>query len=1407
MPSLSPGGDEPTVFEQILPGAPNAGFQSITTFTFRWKRYILYISGHQLNVLRSPNELDQAITFEEELVAIRAEGEDTGRVAVASANNVWTLKPSTSSWNRVGWVKELSLANANNEVRSLSWGTEGELLVAGTRQLALFGTLPSSRATSPATLSVNISAIERRAAQWTKPIACPLRFVAFSPSCGLITTAGDTDRQVKVWRRLSFEEAIFDFAYLPHDGIVTHLDWRPAEKEKLEQNTDNSSIRSHHGDENREVLYTISADGNLRVWRTNSHNDLDILSLYSIVDLVSAIPHSPVLTMNKGSTRPARYAFIIPSGTYSTAVAAALRKHPQQQVKHGVEHLKEVVSRDPDVIVALDTQGRMSAWGLSSIGHKRRSASGLEMATAPFHIAHSESLGLTCDPGIPTAFESWVDGDVLNILAHSFGRSVKWWRGTVENFSSSSALASDRGQQVAAWVGSTGQYMGLRTAVDGRLISWTSNGSAMEWAGAGHQIHTSLHVDGQSPSVDVDSVQRHKSLLLLGQKDITLARVLDGKGVISRPHLISDGNLSLLRMHAALGADERYMVYSSAGRYTSVLVNPTRSEWSSKEPTIELTATNRASLLGTDLDIALPAIVQFSAVLHPRKADWLRIVGVDANGTIYRRDVACAALVNVGTSMLESTLAFATGIKAGRMSITSSSAVVLSPDGYDLVIIDLKEGYVEHKQTLASRAQQIVCPYSTEDEVALTQHSLLAVVSDTSVDILARSRYDHNQSGHWATVKHISLGDIGLVISSATWLGNGKLVLAAGSSIFISDDKIARKSLSNKHCQQLDLTSDVHSSMDELVSMLRGPLTCWQPHVLRELILHGHFGGVITILSELQAKLKFYTNGDELDALLDLNIDQLLTDTTLTYHEEIDFSELSDQLDELDLPFTSDDDQGKLKLVVHTVSFVARYQQSLDLNAIRYLSYWRYHVLLELHQTPNGQANGSVAGDDAANSSTHKALPTMAWREINFAYHSTTQQPLLDVLVQYYENKLDWPTVRALGITLWLHTIKAAQSESHSMASVEQVFEAVGQSAYRSTQPPNPADASLFLLALRKKAVLLSLWRVAVGNREQKSTQNFLRRDFDAEENKTAARKNAYALMGKRRFEYAAAFFLLADDAISAISILAGQCEDLHLAVSVARAYCGDGSPVLQNFMRERVVPIAQNTTNRWLLAWSYAIMEQRPESLRALIVDAGRLSKNATERLPRSWQQDDPAALTFYRELRDTAKSKSTLRKTTLDDEYRAVLRSARILRRRGFWLLSLRLVQHWSFMQPVSDAAPATELSGSTSSKTNAVSSLLESYEESKPGKPVQKPVAVPSMLDAFDSDAKSTPTIEPQLVDEASQRAAKAAALLAKIRSKNATANNDVSQTNGANAQEKKPTQFNEPASSSILDSFGF
>ena len=221
---------------------------------------------------------------------------------------------------------------------------------------------------------------------------------------------------------------------------------------------------------------------------------------------------------------------------------------------------------------------------------------------------------------------------------------------------------------------------------------------------------------------------------------------------------------------------------------------------------------------------------------------------------------------------------------------------------------------------------------------------------------------------------------------------------------------------------------------------------------------------------------------------------------------------------------------------------------------------------------------------------------------------------------------------------------------------------------------------------------------MAAWNREQASTQRLLSNNFQEARWKTAALKNAYALLGKRRFEYAAAFFLLAGNLQDAVNVCLHQMRDLQLAVAVARVYEGDDGLVLRTLLEDKVLPQAAVEGNRWLATWAFWLLGKRAMAVQSLImplttlVDAGGVPKMKA----RSYLANDPALVVLYKQLRgktlQTLKGASSI---TPKAEWDFVIQNARLYDRMGCDLLALDLVRNWEFLiqpkeLPAQDAPP---------------------------------------------------------------------------------------------------------------------
>lgn len=112
-------------------------------------------------------------------------------------------------------------------------------------------------------------------------------------------------------------------------------------------------------------------------------------------------------------------------------------------------------------------------------------------------------------------------------------------------------------------------------------------------------------------------------------------------------------------------------------------------------------------------------------------------------------------------------------------------------------------------------------------------------------------------------------------------------------------------------------------------------------------------------------------------------------------------------------------------------------------------------------------------------------------------------------------------------------------------------------------------DAAIYYLAMRKKNIVWGLFR----NKRDERMTSFFSNNFAEDRWRKAALKNAFALLGKQRFEHAAAFFLLAGALRDAIDVCLNKLNDIQLAMIIARLYEDDmTSPNLKRLLFEEIL-------------------------------------------------------------------------------------------------------------------------------------------------------------------------------------------------------------------------------------------
>ncbi|CAF4260362.1 unnamed protein product, partial [Rotaria sp. Silwood2] len=142
----------------------------------------------------------------------------------------------------------------------------------------------------------------------------------------------------------------------------------------------------------------------------------------------------------------------------------------------------------------------------------------------------------------------------------------------------------------------------------------------------------------------------------------------------------------------------------------------------------------------------------------------------------------------------------------------------------------------------------------------------------------------------------------------------------------------------------------------------------------------------------------------------------------------------------------------------------------------------------------------------------------------------------------------------------------------------------------------DPLDSALYFLALKKKNLVYNLYK----HIQDAKMQDFFKNDFTEARWSKAAQKNAFALLGKQRFEHAAAFFLLAGKIRDAIEVILSNLNDIQLALLVARLYENDEQNLVNNILNKEILTKPHN--DPFYRSMSYWLLKDYEDSLNTLL-------------------------------------------------------------------------------------------------------------------------------------------------------------------------------------------------------------
>ncbi|KAM5362747.1 hypothetical protein ACJA88_013863 [Fusarium oxysporum] len=1184
----------------------------------------------------------------------------------------------------------------------------------------------------------------------------PLEAIAFDEATGKIATCtltqvrlykpfGSREDTLKVWRRLNFgaDEVRFDLTYLRHPNIITSVRWR--RPFHVEQASDN-------------VLYTTCLDKCIRVWTPTDTPDGKHWQLWGQVDLCAPSQENPEgLDM--------RFALVLDGRDFTASVEQAVQARMSDDSTTddpvALDHLVAVATKNPEICIALDGKGIMSAWALENVGSSTANSPTL-FKVAQVKDVHFELLDnfLPAQDTPHTEIQTYCDkgSGKVHFMLHAFDGRIGVFTGSVADLFD--PMTNDRRLALQTiWSGHSTSITKIVRNFSGRaVVSRTRDGESIVWK----------HI--LSP--------RDKSGLTL-----TRGSVIPEKGHIHRICVLRKGRFVVFLRHDTFSLWDcrtsranalSQCDYEVSGKPLCLIILP-RSDV--KNYTVAHIATITSEGHGIVWEVQLPRYFDDPKTTAGANVEELcrfeikdiknlaYVLPVDPAGSqpivsgfldIFARDVAISythtGRVDFWTARVDpeqrsvgwlSTCTTETGVSEPALvsGSTLKKAALVNSSRSQLTIWDIGGARLEYENNF--QEHQVIQDLdwtSTPDG-----QSILAVGFPYRIILLSQMRFDYlNKGPAWAQIREISIRELTPhPIGDSTWLGDGHLIIGAGNQMFVQDRHVGI-SESMKTDLRLPLRKDGKLDLFQVVQRFNGPLPVFHPQFLMQCILSGKATLVRRILVALHKTLKYHINGETLDDYLGMDLSEFYmpeqshtlavdkssgaylngNNTDETDDEDI-FTEqtavsINEKLVKIDIIQLSGHEQIQLADIIECVALVERHRRSMDENGARFMLLFRQHALRK------GRTN-----------EMH-----LSWREINWAFHSNSQDILVDFVSRQNHGSMLWEHARESGLFMWLTDPTALKAQ----------FELIARNEYTKNEVKNPVDCSLYYLALRKKTVLQGLWRMANWNKEQAATQRLLANNFEDPKWRSAALKNAYALLSRRRFEYAAAFFLLADHLHDAVQVCLNQLKDMQLAITISRVYEGDDGPVLRRLLQDTVLPLAAQEGNRWLAAWAFWMLGRKDVAVRALITPVYTLLETpcSPDIKSRLFLTDDPALVVLYSHLRhQTLQTLRGASKITPKVEWEFVLHSAKLYDRMGCDLLGLDIVRNWEFQQ----SPGATGLGGEVNplKLLRRRSSLVVAD--------------LPSPTLKFDSHRENKKTVKPP------------------------------------------PTTFEEPDAGSLLDSFGF
>lgn len=1204
----------------FVPGEPNCQSNASQCVFLKNRRILCYCSGNNLIVLDLSNNNIQTFYLPEDGTCVSVD-RYSGRIAVGFGLNIWilTLDELEGDLSRAHWT-ETACLRLSSPCTALSWASSKELM-CGSQSLSFWNIKDSSKV-------------------WEKILANPVHYMAFSPNAELVATVGEFDHLVKLWHRSSFDtdSLDFDFGYLPHPACLTALRWQQP---------------AYAGQTVADILYTCCTDGKVRIWTLEDSSDPTDFRVKACLNIgPNCVP------------------FFLDSAEMTIAVEASIaasRDSGSPHLSQDIERLVDLGTTAPDLIFSLDLlQQSISVYALDA------SSGSIEdiVLSVPVAITRGNLLShcstfrhnlASIDPTVriyayPPSADS--GNSTIELLVHSSER------GAIAQFNVNFAqLLGPTSQERVFALDSyfTGHVKSvqkiIRSADGNRLFTQSRFADNSLWRPWVLPSGVILH---KMSSIDSEVAVEVAAICSNGDHVVTLLttgilKLWDCREPVASCIAVfnTETNYAPLCMYFLPEGDHQHghlvIVYSaldirafsiSIGDRKIVSLGNFPLPVSSKEEANSIHMARPVDPMGWNQTVGnvldtyqrsvmitvsrSGSLVNWtSKVTQAHKVHWLEVSRVDCG---------------------ESDIIKAQVSSTKKIAIASRNGT--NQKGTKLAIWDMENSILEYEETFES---SVIADLDWTSSPG--NQCVLGVGFTKYVAQYCQLRYDYtNDRPSWAPLRKVDISqytdhDIG----DSIWLENGTFVVGVGNQLILQDEKVNVNDSTTRALLESRSTAQAveNRTIFDVCAVMNGPLPLYHPQLVIQLLFANKFQAVKTIFVQLLKKLRYApilepSSIADIPSNLDLDVGKLFERSLMSGGQSMVLSSSEDEQDEMPDLYR----QVSHKLQTVSLPYLTRHQQITLATVIE--------ALAQLHnQVSFLDANGLKFLLGHKLFRMHKGLQSsMTFRDFSWALHSDNRDDLADKVLQ--EGTYLWPAAKEVGLSFWA-----------SEDSFRTYFENIGRNYFTKTR--DPVQCALYYLALGKKQVLVGLWKVCAGHKEQQKTLKLLSNDFDQPRYKSVAMKNAYALLSKHRYEYAAAFFLLAGRPHDAVDVIMRYLDDIALAVAVSRAYSGDKGPDLARVCEKYIIPFAGDKYDRWALSWAHWIQNDRAGSLLAL---AGALDKDESS----SFLRQDSAQRVLYEFLRDKLRMQSR-------NEYKFLLRTAAIYSRMGCDWMAVDLLMTWEF------------------------------------------------------------------------------------------------------------------------------